>query len=403
MTRLPSRSRSTRQPGSITVVQSSCSMTAGPSKRRVGRQPLAAIDRRLAPAGARTTRCGARAPPRGASRAARSGRRACERDRAPHADHGGVEIHQHRRGSPCSSTRSAASRRRRTAGAVRRAARRAPGSGDREDVALPLELHVGAVHEVACARPRRAPARCVARPSAICSSQMRRTRSIVDAPATAVDGADEVVAQVGHRRSPSALVMPGRAGISTVGIASSRASATACSGPAPPNANSAKSRGSWPRASDHHADRARHAVVGDAHDRRRGRRVGVEAERLADLVFDRAARSRVHRHRIGRPPSRLCRVQPAEHEVGVGDGRLARRRGRSRSGPGAAPALSGPTRSMPASSTSAIEPPPAPIVCTSTIGTWIGMAYSSSSSVETCRHGRPGSGRRRSRCRPCRR
>jgi hypothetical protein len=39
---------------------------------------------------------------------------------------------------------------------------------------------------------------------------------------------------------------------------------------------------------------------------------------------------------------------------------------------------------MPAASTEAIEPPPAPIVCTSTIGTWIGMAYSSSSSPETC-------------------
>ncbi len=32
----------------------------------------------------------------------------------------------------------------------------------------------------------------------------------------------------------------------------------------------------------------------------------------------------------------------------------------------------------------AIEPPPAPIVCTSTIGTWIGIAYSSSSSPLTC-------------------
>ena len=49
-------------------------------------------------------------------------------------------------------------------------------------------------------------------------------------------------------RQPSALVRPGRAGISTFGMPSSRASAAACSGPAPPKANSAKSRGSWPRA-----------------------------------------------------------------------------------------------------------------------------------------------------------
>ena len=38
---------------------------------------------------------------------------------------------------------------------------------------------------------------------------------------------------------------------------------------------------------------------------------------------------------------------------------------------------------MPASLTKATEPPPAPIECTSTMGTWIGMAYSSSSSELT--------------------
>ena len=54
--------------------------------------------------------------------------------------------------------------------------------------------------------------------------------------------------------------------------------------------------------------------------------------------------------------------------------------------PGVAPALSGPTCSMPASSTGAIEPPPAPMVWTSTIGTWIGIAYSSSRSLDDRRH-----------------
>ena len=52
-------------------------------------------------------------------------------------------------------------------------------------------------------------------------------------------------------------------------------------------------------------------------------------------------------------------------------------------GPGVAPALSGPTRRSPASSTNAMEPPPAPMVCTSTIGTWMGTAYSTSSSELT--------------------
>ncbi len=45
-------------------------------------------------------------------------------------------------------------------------------------------------------------------------------------------------------RQPSAEVMPGFGGTITVGIDSSRASAAPCSGPAPPNATSAKSRGS---------------------------------------------------------------------------------------------------------------------------------------------------------------
>ena len=49
---------------------------------------------------------------------------------------------------------------------------------------------------------------------------------------------------------PSALVMPGRAGTNTSGIPSSVARAEACSGPAPPNANKLKSRGSAPRDID---------------------------------------------------------------------------------------------------------------------------------------------------------
>ncbi len=45
-------------------------------------------------------------------------------------------------------------------------------------------------------------------------------------------------------RQPSADVMPGLGGTITVGIDSSCASAAPCSGPAPPKATSAKSRGS---------------------------------------------------------------------------------------------------------------------------------------------------------------
>ena len=86
-----------------------------------------------------------------------------------------------------------------------------------------------------------------ASPAAICAANTSAMR-----PSASDSSGWLTVATKSWRRSattqPSALVRPGRAGISTVGIASSCASAAACSGPAPPNANSAKSRGSWPRA-----------------------------------------------------------------------------------------------------------------------------------------------------------
>ena len=73
-----------------------------------------------------------------------------------------------------------------------------------------------------------------------------------------------------------------------------------------------------------------------------------------------------------RPSTRLASVM-------VGSGAAAAVADRARH----APALSGPTRSRPAASTRAIEPPPAPTVWTSTIGTWTGIPYSSSSSSVT--------------------
>ncbi len=52
------------------------------------------------------------------------------------------------------------------------------------------------------------------------------------------------------RRAPKAEVTPGKRGTTTRGMWRSRASSTACSGPAPPKATSAKSRGSYPRATE---------------------------------------------------------------------------------------------------------------------------------------------------------
>jgi hypothetical protein len=83
------------------------------------------------------------------------------------------------------------------------------------------------------------------RPSATCSAKTAAT-----APMSSASSGRLSVCTKSWRRSattqPSALVRPGRAGTSTRGAPSSRAMAVAWSGPAPPKANSAKSRGSSP-------------------------------------------------------------------------------------------------------------------------------------------------------------
>ena len=92
------------------------------------------------------------------------------------------------------------------------------------------------------------------------------------------------------------------------------------------------------------AQRAQHARVGDLHDAVRG------LERARGRAAGRWAR-RALRRAVGVDPNGPAvdplRVQVAEHEVGVGHGGLACRPGRSRPGPGTAPALCGPTLSAP--------------------------------------------------------
>ena len=65
---------------------------------------------------------------------------------------------------------------------------------------------------------------------------------------------------------PSAERTPAAAGTSTLPIPSSSASAHACSGPAPPNATSAKSRGSWPRSTETSRSAREHLGVDDVDD-----------------------------------------------------------------------------------------------------------------------------------------
>ena len=69
----------------------------------------------------------------------------------------------------------------------------------------------------------------------------------------------------------------------------------------------------------HLAHRERHLVDRDVDDRLR-RRDRVELQRLGDLLLDAAPRAvRVELHRAA---EEIVRVEPAEHHVGVGDGRL---------------------------------------------------------------------------------
>ena len=154
-------------------------------------------------------------------------------------------------------------------------------------------------------------------------------------------------------------------GTMTRRISSRRATSVTCRPAAPPKATSVKPRGSTPRRTDTSwmpsamfvlttrampsaacsSCRARAPAL-----RPRARRLHVEPDAAAEEVG---------------------RVEEAEHEVGVGDG--GRRAALAvAGGAGSAPALSGPTRRMPPASTRAMEPPPAPSVWMSSVGsaTW---------------------------------
>ena len=175
---------------------------------------------------------------------------------------------------------------------------------------------------------------------------------------------------VGHERTRSRCrgstasrprtATPARAGTITAAIPSASASAQACSGPAPPNATSASPRGSTPRSTVTRRTASSMAALTTAITS-----VGVDAapsqrrRRRLDGPGGRARR----RWRLGGdgPATRLASVT-----VGAPAAAVA---GRPGPGPGAA----GPaTCSAPPASRSAIEPPPAPMVCTSSDGSRIG-------------------------------
>ena len=139
--------------------------------------------------------------------------------------------------------------------------------------------------------------------------------------------------------SPQAEKLPACGGTTTVATPSSSASSVPNSGPAPPKATSAASRGSRPRSMVIAADR-----VGHLRARRCGSRRGPPRRReskpsgSASGASARSASSRTeHARRRRSGPAGTC---PSDQR-GVGHRRLARRRGRSRPARGRRPRSAG--------------------------------------------------------------
>ena len=121
-------------------------------------------------------------------------------------------------------------------------------------------------------------------------------------------------------RQPSALVRPGRAGTSTFGRPSSRASADGVQRPGAAEGEQREVARVVAARQRHHADRAGHVGVGEP-EHGRGRAAGVEPERRGRSASAKIAAHAPRRRPARRPPA-APPGQPAEHQIGVGDGRL---------------------------------------------------------------------------------
>ena len=99
--------------------------------------------------------------------------------------------------------------------------------------------------------------------------------------------------------------------------------------------------------------------------RRHRRRRGRAARRRGSAIARCAASTSSD---LSSPPSGRARIDAAEHDLRIGQGRARRCPGRSRRVPAPSPRSPGRPASRPPRSTEAIEPPPAPMVVISTIG-----------------------------------
>ena len=221
----------------------------------------------------------------------------------------------------------------------------AEGSGTRRQMGLADELHLAPRPRPGPRHRHRLGARSARRPSASCAARIACTSAM----STRSSGRFRVRTKSCRRSAttqPSALVIPGRAGTSTRGIASSRARSQACSGPAPPKAKSAKSRGSAPSEIDTIRIAPAIWVLPDP-QHRLGRRLRRQPQR--------ARRSRSAERRAHRLQRRRRRTAPAAAARAAGwhpKSSARCRRGHSRSAPDRCPR----SRARPAACPPGIDP-----------------------------------------------
>ena len=230
-----------------TSVEPSSSITAGPAIGSPG-----SSEERCATV-ARRTRGRGRTPGRSRAREARS-RRCAPREvqRRPLADHGHLEADELDHLAVDRVAVALGMERRRSGGTLARA----PPRPARRSVDLDLVLVV--LPEVAHVdRPQRSPARRRSPPA----GARRAPRSVIRSncrfderarPRHSSGTPASTPCRRGCRRAAGRAPRrrPGAAARSPSECRATRATAAACSGPAPPNASSEKRRGSWPRSSE---------------------------------------------------------------------------------------------------------------------------------------------------------
>jgi hypothetical protein len=127
------------------------------------------------------------------------------------------------------------------------------------------------------------------------------------------------VAHVGHQTAEGGGDAGHRAGTSTVGIAGSAGEGHGVQRPRAPEGEEDEVVRVAPPLERDQPDGAGHLVVGHAHDGG-GRGDGIEGQVRADLGVD--DRAHLIEARAARHAEECVRIEPAQEQVGVGDGGL---------------------------------------------------------------------------------